>query len=449
MGRTNRPRPGETIADRKARLADERAHDSLTREDELVRRQAEIDHDIRLGRVEERTEDDRLRADIARQQRADARADLRSEADLAGWRRDLRRRGARLRAQTLITRSVEHRLVLKRRIQGGALGALGAALAAAVAWSTASVREGVLWVWGLAGQVSTAIEVVAWLAEPVMVGVAAGLIVLRTLLPMIGGSLTPTSGTDKLRRVEHALLGLSITLSAVPSLAAVAWTGGPAAVALGLVGTAVHAFPAIVAVLLAYTFAWTAERIAAADPTRGEGVRWLAEMDLGLDGAAPPVRPAVVDEGTEHAERIRGLLADDADVAEEARHGVDTLTEWLAEQGGVAVLDRPAEHAADGADEPNSDPDGIGSDQHDRPTGQEPSGGGADRGDGPVRQPHHSARVDAGMTTREKVWRAIQEHGPAVSTRWLAGHLQMPRSTVTEHRKALAAAGKPVYANPK
>lgn len=78
------------------------------------------------------------------------------------------------------------------------------------------------------------------------------------------------------------------------------------------------------------------------------------------------------------------------------------------------------------------------------PGGRTPEAAGgtaADLGPEPTATP--------GGATRRRVWEAIQAHGPAVSTRWLATHLGLSRSTVRDHRNALEADGYEVYSEPR
>jgi hypothetical protein len=447
----------EDYAARKARLAADRQRDDLDRDDALARRRAEVAHEIALTKARGQEDEARLVADLTAQHRREARADAEAAADTARWQRELARTGARLRSQSAAQRSIEHRLLLKARIRMWALGGLGAALVAAVAWSTAGVRDGVLYLWGLAGhRASDAMEVVAWVAEPAMIGVVAALMVLRTLLPLIGGKLS-----GKLKRVEWALLGLSIAINAIPALAAVEWAGGVAAVAVGLLATAFHATPAVLVVLLAWTFGQVADAIGKARPETADGVAWLHDLGVttitATDGpGAAPQRPGAVDDATAHAEHIRALLTDPAAeerLAEEARQGAEDLADYLARHAdtgavsGVAVLERPegADPAGTGADQ--GEETGAGA-AEDAVPGGAPSPAGDDGGESEERvlEPHQAARAQQGEANRNRVLDFIRAHeqGADVETRVVARALGLSRSTVREHRRVLRERGHDV-----
>jgi len=64
-------------------------------------------------------------------------------------------------------------------------------------------------------------------------------------------------------------------------------------------------------------------------------------------------------------------------------------------------------------------------------------------------QPHHAARRASGLATRQRVLAAIEKHGRNISTNRLAGLLGLGRTTVRDHRRALAKAGENVMPDPK
>ncbi|MFC9941335.1 hypothetical protein [Nocardiopsis alba] len=86
---------------------------------------------------------------------------------------------------------------------------------------------------------------------------------------------------------------------------------------------------------------------------------------------------------------------------------------------------------------------GIGADLRTAPSpGTAPTGGG--NGSTGMVQPHHAARRAAGQATRDRVLAAIKQYGPEISTNALAAELGLSRTTVRDHRKALARAGENV-----
>lgn len=60
-------------------------------------------------------------------------------------------------------------------------------------------------------------------------------------------------------------------------------------------------------------------------------------------------------------------------------------------------------------------------------------------------QAHHAARRASGQATRQRVLDAIEKHGRNTSTNELADLLGLGRTTVRDHRKALAKEGKNVH----
>ncbi|SIO86163.1 winged helix-turn-helix domain-containing protein [Nocardiopsis sp. JB363] len=91
---------------------------------------------------------------------------------------------------------------------------------------------------------------------------------------------------------------------------------------------------------------------------------------------------------------------------------------------------------------------GIGVDLGGRTAPQARAEGGNGTGGigGTGRRPaHHEARRAAGQVTRQRVLEAIEEHGRTISTNELAELLELGRTTVRDHRKALAKEGKNVW----
>lgn len=86
---------------------------------------------------------------------------------------------------------------------------------------------------------------------------------------------------------------------------------------------------------------------------------------------------------------------------------------------------------------------GIGADLRTDPSPSPAPTGGGNGSTGMV-QPHHAARRAAGQATRDRIRAAIRQYGPEISTNALAAELGLSRTTVRDHRKALAKAGEPV-----
>lgn len=80
-----------------------------------------------------------------------------------------------------------------------------------------------------------------------------------------------------------------------------------------------------------------------------------------------------------------------------------------------------------------------------------PQGGNGIGGTGGTARPqaHHAARRASGQATRDRVLAAIEKHGRAISTNELAEKLGLGRTTVRDHRKALAKEGKKVHPDQK
>lgn len=79
------------------------------------------------------------------------------------------------------------------------------------------------------------------------------------------------------------------------------------------------------------------------------------------------------------------------------------------------------------------------------PRGGGNGGIGSEQGRQAPAAPHHAARVAAGQSTRQRVLEAVETHGAAVTNAELSRLLKIGRTTVRDHRNALAADGHTVY----
>lgn len=257
-----RPVVADDLADR---LAAEREVAAVRRADDLARRAADVDHDIARREI-----DDRRSA--ARSVRRERRREARSAAELAALWRRAARDGARARIRADIQRSAEMRALRVAAVQRAAIAVGLPVLAGFAAWSTPGVHAGLqrllhLTAWSPGWWV-------AWLVEPLLITVAAGVILARAMLRSAGGD------TDRRADVaEWTALLTSVALNMLGgwSTSVDGWSDVPGAVgealghAVGAVGAAGTAW--LIGVLVDYT--------AAARPW--DGAPRLADLDLPVD----------------------------------------------------------------------------------------------------------------------------------------------------------------------
>ena len=388
--RKGAPQPDELAA----RLKGERAAAAALRGDAVARERARVRHRLeRAGVVETARAVRRARRQVAAGVRADRR--------LGALYRQAREAGERARLRAHIYQSAEMRTLRVARLRTVALAVLIPVLLAFGAWSTAGVHHGVVVVLGLAP--GSAGWWAAWLVEPALITVVAGIIIIRAVLRSVGGALD-----DKAAWVEWTALGLSLALNMVgaatglvaeahASLAAlvVAVAGGVIAHSIGPAGAAGTAF--LIGVI--------DDSITAADPAAGapplvemaipeqagpeqtvaalmaalaedadgaEGAAHSGGVSAQADGGERPVdagergeRSVSDQELVDHAERVRQILADhhQVEIQQLAERGTEALVQWLAEwsaedggAGGTAVLppppaDPPAIEQGDGEGE--------------------------------------------------------------------------------------------------
>src|SRR5690554_110098 len=212
-----------------------------------------------------------------RLQRREARAQVRAEARARRRARRARQRIDRLRQQAMLAGAAartryevlqtgEARALRLVRTRTAALAALLPVLLAFGAWSAAGVQAGMVALLGLEqGSVAAA---AAWLVEPALIGVVAGVILIRARLRSVGGDLD-----ERASRIEWGALSLSILLNCVGH-----WPNSLDATAFAAL--AGHALGPIGAAGTAYLISVVQDGISSADP-------WH------LDGGSPA--PSLVD----------------------------------------------------------------------------------------------------------------------------------------------------------
>ena len=350
------------------------------------------------ARLRRREDRERVRAEV-RAERAQRRAAQRREALARGAR--LAGEAARLRHR--VSQSGEARALRVEQTRTIALVALLPVLAAFGAWSAAGVQAGMVALLGL--EPASAAAAAAWLVEPALLGIVAGVILLRARLRSAGGDLD-----ERATWMEWAALITSIVLNMAGHWpeqmdgAALAAMAGHALGPLGAAGTALLISVVMDGVTDADpwhlddgTLAPTlgdgddeGERPSAHGAAHGElgersaegvsaqvsapapvavrpAMRWIDTSGARLlpivaaEGAERPVSAqattgerSVEDQATlDHAEHVRRILADhfQAEIAQLAERGTAELTAWLETWsaptgGGAAVLPAPADPPA-------------------------------------------------------------------------------------------------------
>src|SRR5690554_1882127 len=220
------------------------------------------------------TDNARLRE---RLQRREERARVRAEAHALRNARRARQRVSRIRQRALLAgeaartrhavdQSGEARALRLARTRTVALAALLPVLCAFGFWSAAGVQAGMVTLLSL--EPDSAAAAAAWLVEPALIGVVAGVILIRARLRSVGGDLD-----ERASRIEWGALSLSILLNCVGH-----WPNSLDATAFAAL--AGHALGPIGAAGTAYLISVVQDGISSADP-------WH------LDGGSPA--PSLVD----------------------------------------------------------------------------------------------------------------------------------------------------------
>lgn len=172
--------PGNPVDDLRGHLTIERALNAVRVEDELAWRQ---DAYARRGGFQALRDGWR---DL-QQARHERRRDAKARRELAALHRQAAVDGSRAQLATVIHASAEARALRVRQVRTWTLRIGVPVLAAFGAWSTVGVHQGVTallgaapgspWWWG------------AWLVEPAIIAVVAGIIVVRAVLRASGGDV--------------------------------------------------------------------------------------------------------------------------------------------------------------------------------------------------------------------------------------------------------------------
>lgn len=247
-------------------LAAEREAIGVRRADEVVRAADAAEHRVVLADV-------RADAASARRRSRERVRDERSAAEVAGLYRRAAVEGTRARIRADIGRSAEMRALRVAMVQRGALLGGGVVLAGFAAWSTAGVQAGMVRLLTL--KPDSFGWWAAWIVEPLLIAIAAGVIVVKALLRSAGGQ------TDW--RADVAKWGALVVSIALNMLGG--WTGRSGAGAA--VGEALgHSVGAVGAAVVAWLIGVIVDYASKARPWDGEGVQRLADMDL-LRGVSP------------------------------------------------------------------------------------------------------------------------------------------------------------------
>jgi hypothetical protein len=262
-----RPGSAEHLA---GELAERRAVIDVRREDTLVRRALDAEHQVAMADVEEQA------AAAARARRERAR-DAEEATALAELYRRAARSGARARIRTQIQGSAEMRALRVARVRSATLIAGGPILAAFAAWSTAGVQAGVVRLLGLAD--GSAGWWAAWAMEPALIAVVGLIIIARAVLRSAGGD------TDRRADwVERAALGTSLLLNIVGGWDTTQDLGTWQGVLAALGAMLAHSVGPIGAAGTAYLIGLFDSYVSAARPWKG--APRLAEMNLDMPAAA-------------------------------------------------------------------------------------------------------------------------------------------------------------------
>src|SRR5690554_5993605 len=195
--------------------------------------------------------------------RRESRAQVRAEARARRRARRARQRVDHLRQQALLAGTAartryevlqtgEARALRLARTRTAALAALLPVLLAFGAWSAAGVQAGMVTLLGL--QPGSVAAAAAWLVEPALIGVVAGVILIRARLRSVGGDLD-----ERASRIEWGALSLSILLNCVGH-----WPNSLDATAFAAL--AGHALGPIGAAGTAYLISVVQDGISSADP---------------------------------------------------------------------------------------------------------------------------------------------------------------------------------------
>jgi hypothetical protein len=256
-GRPDARRP-ETAEQVRQRLADKRSRVSVAREDQLERAEEQTDHKLALADV-------RARAASKRRQLREQVRDEKQDAELAALHRRAAREGTRARIRADIQRSAEMRALRVELVRRSAFVVGLPILIGFAAWSTPGVQAGTVRLLG--ADPHSPLWWAAWLVEPLLIGVAAWIITIKSLLRNAGGDID-----GRATRAKWGALGVSVALNMTGG-----WHGGNGVMAA--IGEALaHSIGAIGAAVTAWLIGVVVDYASNAKPW--DGVARLAELDV-------------------------------------------------------------------------------------------------------------------------------------------------------------------------
>ena len=283
-----RPNAAEQM---RQRLADKRDRVSVEREDELERVAEQTNHELALADV-------RNRAESRRRKLRERVRDEKQEAELAELYRRAAQDGTRARIRADIQRSAEMRALRVELVRRSAFLVGLPILVGFAAWSTPGVQAGAVQLLG--AQPHSALWWAAWLVEPLLIGVAAWIITIKSLLRNAGGDID-----SRATRAKWGALAVSVALNMSGG-----WHGGQGVVAA--VGEALaHSIGAIGAAVTAWLIGVVIDYASNAKPWHGADR--LADLDV-----LPGGRPDAIN---------RGKLASDDPGADGLPDDIRTLLE--------------------------------------------------------------------------------------------------------------------------
>ena len=321
------------------RLAVVRARAEVRRAHRLARRAARIRHALAISEVREQ----RRAHWLARRDRARTQADLRQVGRL--YQRAMVA-GTRAYLATQIRASAEARALRLSRLMTLVLAVGLPTLLMFGAWSTTGVQAGVAALLDL--DRGSAGWWAAWLVEPAIITIVAGIIVATAVLRSAGGDIDARAS-----RIKWGTLAVSIALNGAGVL-----TAGGEHLTWGhaLVAVAAHSIGPVGAAVTAYLIGVLVDYITSADPYRG--ATRLADLDLELPSLDRVRQVCTVDVPSDLAPT--GHDTTDSPASDRTGDRVDTQTQpeilvqvpdrvpdWLVAQvlgdprrgGGVAVID--------------------------------------------------------------------------------------------------------------
>jgi len=266
------------------RLAAKRDVIAVRRENTQELRVMAAEHRMAMDDVDER-------AASAQRLRRERVRDADEAAALAELYRTATRAGTRARIRADIQRSAEMRALRVLMVQKSALMVGLPVLAGFAVWSTAGVQAGLVRL--LALHVGEPGWWVAWLVEPLLIAIVAGVIVVRALLRSAGGD------TDRRATVaEFVALGMSLALNLfggwAPASSLGAQIGQAIAHSVGAIGAAGTAW--LIGVIVDY----------ATKARPWDGAPRLSEMDL-TPPSAPSMTKIESERGPVHHGEIRKI----------------------------------------------------------------------------------------------------------------------------------------------